>query len=75
MDVIDALSDFFILSGVRGPWEQQRAPNSAASLLRYRWRRLSAHQRLHSLAAIEGRHKAADRDRSDPPDTLHLNDS
>ena len=45
-----------------GGWEQQRALDSAASLLRYRWRRLSAHQRLQLLAAIEDRPGAADRD-------------
>jgi hypothetical protein len=43
-------------------WEQQRALDSAASLLRHRWRRLSAHQLLQLLAAIEGRLGAADRD-------------
>jgi hypothetical protein len=36
-------------------WEQQRALDSAASLLRHRWERVSAHQRLQLLAAIEGR--------------------
>ena len=43
-------------------WDQQRALDGAASLLRYRWKRLSAHQRLEFLATIEGRHRAADRD-------------
>jgi hypothetical protein len=44
------------------PWEQQRALDSATSLLRFRWQRLSAHQRLHFLAAVDGRHGAAARD-------------
>lgn len=44
------------------PREQQRALESAASLLRYRWKRLSAHQRLQFLAAIAGPYTAADRD-------------
>ena len=44
------------------PPEQQRALESAASLLRYRWKRLSAHQRLQFLVAIEGPYTAADRD-------------
>ena len=41
-------------------WEQRRALDGAASLLRHRWKRLSAHQRLQLLAAIEGRQRAAD---------------
>lgn len=44
------------------PWEQQRALDAAASLLRYRWSGMSAHQRLRFLAAIESRHSAADED-------------
>ncbi len=41
-------------------WEQQRALNTAMSVLRHRWERASAHQRLQVLAAVGGRPDAAD---------------
>ena len=34
-------------------WEQQRALDVAASVLRHRWERISAYQRLQFLAAID----------------------
>jgi hypothetical protein len=49
-------------------WEQQRALDGAASLLRYRWKRLSSHQRLEFLVTIEGRDIADDRGGPTRPD-------
>lgn len=43
-------------------WEQERALDAAASLLRYRWSDMSAHDRLRLLAAIDSQSPPAGRD-------------